>query len=59
MWTRKMVKHWEKVMYGIEKFIGFPEMNFGRTFVVSFQLLLLVLGVDAVGEGRGYKNKGK
>ena len=26
-------------MYGIETFVGFPEMNFGRTLVVSFQLL--------------------
>ena len=31
-------------MYGIEKFVGFPAMNFGRTLVVSFQLLSLVLG---------------
>ena len=41
---RKLVNHWEKVMYGIENFVGFPEMNFGGTLVVSFQLLPLVLG---------------
>ena len=28
----------------IEKFVIFPAMNFGRTLVVSFQLLILVLG---------------
>ena len=43
-----MEKNWEKLIYGIEKFVGFPEINFGRTLVVSFQLLLLVLG------GQGY-----
>ena len=43
-----MGKHWEKVMYGIETFVGFSAMNFGITLVVSFQLLTLVLG------GRGY-----
>ena len=48
-----------KVMHSIETFVGFPEMNFGRTLVVSFQLLPLVLGVEAVGEGRGYKAKRK
>ena len=37
-------KHRIKVMCGIEKFVGFPEINFGRTLVVSFQLLPLVLG---------------
>ena len=31
-------------MYGIKKFVGFPAMNFGRTLVVLFQLLPLVLG---------------
>ena len=30
-------------MYGIEKFVDFPVMSFGRTLVVSFQLLPLVL----------------
>ena len=31
-----------------QKFFGFPAINFGRTLVVSFQVLPLVL------EGRGY-----
>ena len=31
-------------MDGIEKFVGFPAMNVGRTLVVLFQLLPLVLG---------------
>ena len=31
-------------MEGIEKFAGFHAMNFGRTLVVSFQILPLVLG---------------
>ena len=44
-----MVKHRIKVMYGIEKFVGFPAMNFGITLVVSFQLLPLVLGVLGCG----------
>ena len=46
-------------MHGIEKFFGFPAMNFGRTLVVSFQLLPLVLGVEAVGEGIVNKSKWK
>ena len=32
-----------------QKFICFPEMNFGRTLVVSFQLLPLVLGYQGCG----------
>ena len=31
-------------MGGIKKFVGFPEINFGRTLVVLFLLLHLVLG---------------
>ena len=54
-----MGKHWEKVMYGIEKSIDFPAMNFGITLVVLFQILPLVLGVEAVGEGRGNKSNFK
>ena len=50
-----MVKHCEKVMYGIKKFVGFPAVNFGRTLFVLFQLLHLVLGVEAVGEGNDIK----
>ena len=34
----------EKGMDGIKNFVNFPAMNFGRTLVVSFQLLPLVLG---------------
>ena len=30
-------------MDSIEKFVGFPEMNFWETWIVSFQLLPLVL----------------
>ena len=54
---RKIGKHFIKVMYGIENFVGFPGMNFGRTLVFSFQLIPLVLEVRAAGEGRGYKAK--
>ena len=43
-----MGKHLIKVMYSIEKFVGFPEFNLGRTVVVLFQLLHLLLG------GRGF-----
>ena len=42
-----------KVMYGIENFVGFPAMNFGRTLVVLFQLLPLVLG----GQGYGRRKR--
>ena len=38
-------------MEGIEKFVGFPEMYFGGTLVVLFQILPLILGIDSVGEG--------
>ena len=48
-----MEKHWEKGMDGIENFVGFPGMNFGRILVVSFQLLPLVLG----GRGCGRRKK--
>ena len=48
-----MGKHRIKVMYGIEKFAGLPAMNFGRTLVVSFHLLTLVLG----GRGCGRRNR--
>ena len=48
-----MVKHREKEMYGIENFVGFPEIYFGRTLVVSFQLLPLVLG----GRGCGRRKR--
>ena len=40
-------------MYGIEKFVGFLEMNFGGTLVVSFQFLPLVVG----GQGCGRRKK--
>ena len=39
-----MGKHLIKVMCGIKTFVDFPEMYFGGTLVVSFQLLPLVLG---------------
>ena len=44
MWIRKMGNYWEKGMYGIGNFVGFPAINFGIILVVSFQLLPLVLG---------------
>ena len=44
-----MGNHWEKAMDNIEKFVGFPEMNFGITLVVLFQLLPLVLGSRGFG----------
>ena len=44
-----MVKHWEKVIDGIGNFIGFPEMNYGITLVVSFYFLPLVLGDQGCG----------
>ena len=31
-------------MDGIKKLVGFPVINLGRTLVVSFQLVPLVLG---------------
>ena len=46
-------------MERIKSFGGFQVINFGITLVVLFQLLPLVLGVEAVGEGRGYKDKWK
>ena len=48
-----MGKHWEKGMDGIENFVGFPELSFGKTLVVSFQLLPLVLG----GRGCGIRKR--
>ena len=50
-----MVKQWEQVMDGIEKFTGFQAMNFGRTLFVSFQLIPLVLG--DLGCGRRKRNR--
>ena len=47
-----MGKHWEKLMYGIEKFVSFPGMDFGRTLVVLFQFLPLVLGGRGCGINR-------
>ena len=38
-----MGKDWEEVMDSIKKIVSFPVMNFGRTLVVLFQLLNLVL----------------
>ena len=35
---------WLKVMFGIEHFVASQAVNSGRTLVVSFQLLPLVLG---------------
>ena len=37
-----------KVMFGIAKFVTSQDMNSGRTLVVSFQHLHLVLRVEAV-----------
>ena len=46
-------KAWNKVNERYQKFIGFPATNFGRTLVVSFQLLPLVLG----GRGCGIRKR--
>ena len=35
---------WEWLKDGLGKFGGFQAMNFGRTLVVSFWLLILALG---------------
>ena len=43
----------KKLMYGIETFVGFSAMNFGRTLVVLFQILPFVLG----GRGCGRRKK--
>ena len=48
----KMGNHLLKVMYCIEKFVGFPAMNFGIKLFVSFQLLPLVLGGQGCGKKR-------
>ena len=53
MWMRTMGKHSIKVIYSIEEFVNFTEMDFGRTLVVLFQLLPLVLG----GLGCGIRNR--
>ena len=39
-----MGNHWENVMVGIEKIVGFQTMNFERTLVALFHILPLVLG---------------
>ena len=39
-------------MNGIENLVSFPAMNFGRTLVVSFQLLPLVLGDRGCGRSK-------
>ena len=43
-WMRKMVNMWEWWMGGLGNVSGFQAMNFRRTLVVSFQLLLFFLG---------------
>ena len=50
---RKMGKHWENFMYGIEKIVDFPAINFGIILIVLFQLIPLVLG----GQGCGRRNR--
>ena len=56
---KKTGNSWFKVMFGIAKFVASQAVNYGRTLVVLFQRLHLVLGVEAVGEGRGTKSKVK
>ena len=51
----KMGSLWEWLNEGLVKFSGSQEMNFGRTFVVSFRLLPSVLG----GLGYGRIRRGK
>ena len=47
MWMNKMGNRGLKVMFGIVKFVASQAMNSGRTLVVSFQHIHLLL------EGRG------
>ena len=44
---------WLKLMFGIAKFVASQAVNYGRTFVVSFQRLPLVLG----GQGCGRRKR--
>ena len=46
---KKTGNSWLKVMFGIAKFFASQENNSGRTLVVSFQRLPLVLGVQDCG----------
>ena len=48
----KIRKHWEKGMDDTEKFVGYQAMNFGRTSIVSSQILTLVLGDIGCGMGK-------
>ena len=54
---KKTGNSWFKVMSGIATVVASQAVNSGRTLVVSFQRLHLVLGVEAVVEGRGTKSK--
>ena len=44
-----------KVNVRYQKFVGFSAMNFGRTLVVLFKLLHLVLGVRGCGRRKRRK----
>ena len=48
-----------KVMYSIENFVGFTEMNFGRTLVVSFQLPPLGFGDQGCGRKKSIIDRGR
>ena len=44
MLMKKTGNSWLKVMFGIKKFVASQAVNSGRTLVVSFQRIPLVLG---------------
>ena len=54
-----MGKHWEKGMDGIENFVSFPKMNLEEHQLSRFSSYLWSWGVEAMGEGRVYKDKWK
>ena len=55
MWMNKMGNRGLKVMFGIGKFVASQAVNSGRTLVVSFQHLHLVL--EGRGCGKSKRNK--
>ena len=52
---KKTGNSWFKVMFGIAKFVACQTVNSGKTLVVSFQRLHLVLG----GRGCGRRKRNK
>ena len=56
---KKTGNSWFKVMFGIAKFVASQAVNSGRTLVVSFQRLHLVLGGRGCGRRKRTKSKVK